>query len=54
MQVATLFRESTTLLGAGMDSGGVTCAPESGVQSLGPHHYDSYNHPVNFSNKYKV
>lgn len=56
MQVATLFRESSTLLGASMETGG--CPPDSGVAGLVPGpgqlSYDSYNHPVTFSNKYKL
>lgn len=56
MQVATLFRESTTLLGATMETGGGGGASDSGVSSLGPGplSYDTYNHPVTFSNKYKL
>lgn len=61
MQVATLFRESSTLLGATMEAGGGGGggggAPDSGVSGLGPGplSYDSYNnHPVTFSNKYKL
>ncbi|CAH1153571.1 unnamed protein product [Phaedon cochleariae] len=56
MQVATLFRESSTLLGATMESGGSGGGQESGVSSLGPGplSYESYNHPVTFSNKYKL
>lgn len=56
MQVATLFRESTSLLGASMDAGGGS-APDAGVSSVGPPaiSYDqSYNHPVAYSNKYKL
>ncbi|KAJ8923598.1 hypothetical protein NQ315_010177 [Exocentrus adspersus] len=55
MQVATLFRESSTLLGATMESGGGG-GQDSGVSSLGPGplSYESYNHPVTFSNKYKL
>ncbi|XP_022908087.1 uncharacterized protein [Onthophagus taurus] len=53
MQVATLFRESSTLLGATMDTGGVS-GPDSGLSTLGPGTlpYDSYGHPYN--NKYKL
>ncbi|KAJ8936444.1 hypothetical protein NQ314_012306 [Rhamnusium bicolor] len=56
MQVATLFRESSTLLGATMESGGGGGGQDSGVSSLGPGplSYESYNHPVTFSNKYKL
>ena len=58
MQVATLFRESSTLLGATMEAGGGGGggAPDSGVSGLGPGPlpYDSYSHPVTFSNKYKL
>nr|CAH7752366.1 unnamed protein product [Callosobruchus chinensis] len=57
MQVATLFRESSTLLGATMESGGTGAGQDSGISSLapGPLSYDSYNHPsVTFSNKYKL
>lgn len=57
MQVATLFRESASLLGATMDSGGGG-PQDPGLASLGPgpgpHSYDAYNHPVQFSNKYKL
>lgn len=55
MQVATLFRESTSLLGAGHEVGN-TGSSDSGVPGLGqgiPLPYD-YNHPLNFSNKYKI
>lgn len=54
MQVATLFRESTSILGAGMDGNGTS---DPGGPSLGqnvPMSYDSYPHPLNFSNKYKM
>ncbi|EFA11876.2 uncharacterized protein Tdg isoform X1 [Tribolium castaneum] len=62
MQVATLFRESSTLLGATMEAGGggaaaATGAPDSGVSALPPGPiatYDYNNHPVTFSNKYKL
>lgn len=55
MQVATLFRESTSLLGASMDAGGGG-AQDTGVPTVGPGQisYDTYNHPVTFSNKYKL
>ncbi|KRT79481.1 hypothetical protein AMK59_6363 [Oryctes borbonicus] len=53
MQVATLFRESSTLLGASMEAGGGTI-PDSAVPNLGPGTlpYDTYGHPYN--NKYKL
>nr|XP_023026419.1 pollen-specific leucine-rich repeat extensin-like protein 1 [Leptinotarsa decemlineata] len=56
MQVATLFRESSTLLGATMESGGSGGGQDSGASGLGPGPlpYESYNHPVTFSNKYKL
>lgn len=55
MQVATLFRESTSLLGASMEPGGGS-APDSGMPCVGPGQlaYETYNHPVSFSNKYKL
>lgn len=39
-----------------MESGGSSGGQDSGVSSLGPGplSYDSYNHPVTFSNKYKL
>lgn len=58
MQVATLFRESATLLGASMEAGGVNSASQevpSAVMSpvmglgLGP---ESFSHPAN--NKFKL
>ncbi|KAK9889443.1 hypothetical protein WA026_004711 [Henosepilachna vigintioctopunctata] len=55
MQVATLFRESTSLLGASMEgNGGSSDTGASGLGQNGPMSYDSYAHPLNFSNKYKI
>ncbi|XP_018326033.1 uncharacterized protein LOC108737596 isoform X2 [Agrilus planipennis] len=55
MQVATLFRESTNLLGATMEAGG-SGGPESVAPNLGPTAicYDSFSHPVSVSNKYRI
>ncbi|XP_030762330.1 uncharacterized protein LOC115887130 [Sitophilus oryzae] len=53
MQVATLFRESTTLLGETMESGGGGGGAPSDT-APGPLSYDNYNHPLNFQNKYKL
>lgn len=61
MQVATLFRESTSLLGASMEAGGGAAGPggmPAPVDPLGPTGpiapiaYNDYNHP--FANKYKL
>jgi hypothetical protein len=57
MQVATLFRESTSLLGATMEAGGGGGgAPDSTAPGVGPGalSYDTYSHPVSLSNKYKL
>lgn len=58
MQVATLFRESATLLGASMEAGGgnngsqeVAGAVMSPVLGMGMAH-DSFSHPG--SNKFKL
>lgn len=53
MQVATLFRESTTLLGETMETGGGGPPPDSSGPA-GPLSYENYNHPVNYPNKYKL
>lgn len=58
MQVATLFRESATLLGASMEAGGVNSASQevpssvmSPVLGMGLAH-ESFNHPG--TNKFKL
>ncbi|XP_066248379.1 uncharacterized protein Tdg isoform X2 [Euwallacea similis] len=53
MQVATLFRESTTLLGEGMETGGGG-PPSDTTGPPGQLAYDNYNHPVNYQHKYKL
>ncbi|CAG9759903.1 unnamed protein product [Ceutorhynchus assimilis] len=56
MQVATLFRESTTLLGETMESGGGGSGPPPDTSGPpGQLSYDNYNHPVNYPpHKYKL
>lgn len=57
MQVATLFRESTTLLGATMEAGGGgSSTPDSAASGLGPGpiSYGTYANPVSLVNKYKL
>lgn len=65
MQVATLFRETATLLGASMETGGVGVNDVSGQMNAGPGTgpnlgpgpgrvlgFDHFNHPN--SNKFKL
>ncbi|KAL1493407.1 hypothetical protein ABEB36_011467 [Hypothenemus hampei] len=53
MQVATLFRESTTLLGETMETGGGGPSSETTGGPPGQLSYDNFNHPVNYPHKYK-
>lgn len=57
MQVATLFRESSTLLGATMEAGGGGAStPDSAASVIGPGplSYGAFPHPVSIANKYKL